>query len=130
MIPPLASVMRFSWKKSVNCAVKIPVKFEISPVEIRRAVPATEKVAEDPICVLDKVKGESPSGLLAVTRPGMAGVQVCPAAGIAMAHPACPPTPVKINVRSRTISGGTTVPAGLKIIKLGSENDSFTGAVA
>lgn len=106
------------------------MKVEISPVEMRRAVPATENVAEDPTCVFAKVNGDRPSGLLAVIRPGMpAGVQVCPGAG-AKPHCACPPTPVKINVRSRAMSGGTTVPAGLNITKLGSENVWFIGAVA
>jgi len=100
--------------------VKIPVNVDTSPVEIRVAVPATEIVADEPTCVFASVKADKPSGFAAVTKAGIAGVHICPAAGAA-AHCACPPTPVKINVRSRRISGGSTVPAGLKLIKFGTE---------
>ena len=108
--------------------MKIPVKVDISPVEIRRAVPATEIVADEPTCVFANVNGDRPSGFAAVIKAGTIGVHVCPGAGGA-AHCAWPPTPVKINVRSRAISGGNTVPAGLKVIKFGTDIGWFIGAI-
>ena len=105
------------------------MKVDTSPVEIRRAVPATENVADEPVCVFARVNGDRPSGFDAVIRAGITGVHVCPAAGAA-AHCACPPTPVKMNVRSSAISGGMTVPAGLNVMKFGRLNGWLTGAVA
>ena len=102
------------------------MKAEISPVSTFRAEPATENVADEPVWVFANVNGERPSGLLAVTSAGIAGVHVCPGAG---GNPqlACPPTPVKIKVRSRAISAGTIESI---VTKLGSENGWFIGAVA
>src|SRR5262245_10435543 len=72
-----------SWSESVsNVAENVPVKFEISPVEIRRAVPSTPNDAvEEFVSRLKRLKAERPVGFAAVISPGIpSGVQACPAA--------------------------------------------------
>lgn len=127
MLPVAAICWRTCATLSLNWAVKIPSKVEISPVEIRRAIPATENVANEPVWVFAKVNGDRPIGFAAVIKAGMIGVQVCPGPGCGQF--AGFPTPVKINVRSRAISGGITVPAGLNTTQFGRLNGWFTGAV-